>query len=168
MAMHHLCRSAEELKDTGTVDVLFGTFWRLPFVYVAMFLARAASIAFFKPLFDCAGSGMFSAAACLVCTAAENGACCSWMAAGTHAFCSDIHPAEQVQHVVNLSLLLHCSAGMSWGVVLFTTFGGLRGAVSLILAQILVLDQEKKVLSSRHITAEVRCAVIATRGHSGV
>lgn len=46
--------------------------------------------------------------------------------------------------------------GMSWGVVLFTTFGGLRGAVSLILAQILVLDQEQKVVSSRHITAEVR------------
>ena len=56
---------------------------------------------------------------------------------------------------------LHCSVGMSWGVVLFTTFGGLRGAVSLILAQILVLDQEKKVLSSRHITAEARSA--ATR-----
>jgi NhaP-type Na+/H+ or K+/H+ antiporter len=53
---------------------------------------------------------------------------------------------------------LHCCVGMSWGVVLFTTFGGLRGAVSLILAQILVLDQEKKVLSSRHITAEARCA----------
>jgi len=47
-------------------------------------------------------------------------------------------------------------AGMSWGVVLFTTFGGLRGAVSLILAQILVLDQEEKVLSNRRITAEVR------------
>lgn len=53
---------------------------------------------------------------------------------------------------------LHYSVGMSWGVVLFTTFGGLRGAVSLILAQILVLDQEKKVLSSRHITAEARSA----------
>lgn len=47
---------------------------------------------------------------------------------------------------------------MSWGVVLFTTFGGLRGAVSLILAQILVLDQEQKVLSNRRITAEVRNA----------
>lgn len=51
------CRSAEELKDSGTVDVLFATFWRLPFIYVAMFLARAACIALFKPLFDCAGSG---------------------------------------------------------------------------------------------------------------
>ena len=40
------------------MDVLFGTFWRLPFIYVAMFLARAASIAFFKPLFDCAGTGV--------------------------------------------------------------------------------------------------------------
>ena len=57
IALYRCCRSAEELKDTGTVDVLFGTFWRLPFVYVAMFLARAASIAFFKPLFDVAGSG---------------------------------------------------------------------------------------------------------------
>lgn len=100
-AVNFFVRSAEELKETGTVDVVFATFWRLPFIYIAMFLARAASIAFFKPLFDCAGSGM------------------------------------------------------SWGVVLFTTFGGLRGAVSLILAQILVLDQEKKVLSSRHITAEI-------------
>lgn len=44
------------------MDVLFGTFWRLPFIYVAMFLARAASIAFFKPLFDCAGTGAVTAA----------------------------------------------------------------------------------------------------------
>lgn len=50
-------RSAEELKDTGAVDMLFATFWRLPFIYMAMMLARAASIAFFKPFFDCAGSG---------------------------------------------------------------------------------------------------------------
>ena len=54
-----------------------------------------------------------------------------------------------------MTIQLCCCTGMSWGTVLFTTFGGLRGAVSLILAQILVLDQEKKVLSSRHITAEV-------------
>jgi len=37
--------------------VLFATFWRLPFVYLAMFAARALSIALFKPLFDLAGSG---------------------------------------------------------------------------------------------------------------
>ncbi len=47
-------------------------------------------------------------------------------------------------------------AGMSWGVVGFTTLVGLRGAVSLILAQILVLDQERKLLSNRRITAEAR------------
>ena len=55
-----IIRSAEELKDTATVDVLFATFWRLPIIYVAMFAARAASIAFFKPLFDLAGSGAHS------------------------------------------------------------------------------------------------------------
>jgi hypothetical protein len=47
-------------------------------------------------------------------------------------------------------------AGMSWGVIGFTTLVGLRGAVSLILAQILVLDQEQKLLSNRRITAEAR------------
>ena len=61
------CRSTEELQETGTVDVLFGTFWRLPFIYVAMFLARAASIAFFKPLFDCAGTGAVTAAVYVQC-----------------------------------------------------------------------------------------------------
>lgn len=43
---------------------------------------------------------------------------------------------------------------MDWGSVLFTTFAGLRGAVSLILAQELVLDQSTKA-ANRRVTAEV-------------
>jgi hypothetical protein len=66
-------RSTEELQETGTVDVLFGTFWRLPFIYVAMFLARAASIAFFKPLFDCAGTGAVTAAVYVSCANLQGG-----------------------------------------------------------------------------------------------
>ena len=38
--------------------MLFQTFWRMPLIYVAMFLTRGLSIALFKPLFDLVGSGL--------------------------------------------------------------------------------------------------------------
>ncbi len=50
-------RSTRELEQEGTLSVLFQTFWRMPLIYCAMFLARGLSIALFKPLFDLAGSG---------------------------------------------------------------------------------------------------------------
>jgi NhaP-type Na+/H+ and K+/H+ antiporter len=40
--------------------------------------------------------------------------------------------------------------------VIFTTMGGLRGAVSLILAQMVVTEQNPKSENQR-VTAEVRC-----------
>ncbi len=58
-------------------------------------------------------------------------------------------------------------AAMTWGEITFTTFGGLRGAVSLILAQVVVTEQSPKSdLQNRKVTAQVsgmqicRCIVI--------
>lgn len=49
-------------------------------------------------------------------------------------------------------------------VILFTTFGGLRGAVSLILAQMLVTQQDRLQKSGDMLqTAQVTCQ--ATVGH---
>ena len=50
---------------------------------------------------------------------------------------------------------LWAGAGLTWGSVIFVTFGGLRGTVSLILAQMLVLDQENTNPDNRRVTAEV-------------
>ena len=45
---------------------------------------------------------------------------------------------------------------MSWGEITFTTFGGLRGAVSLILAQVVVTEQSPHSdLRNRKVTAQV-------------
>ncbi len=56
---------------------------------------------------------------------------------------------------------------MTWGEITFTTFGGLRGAVSLILAQVVVTEQSPKSdLQNRKVTAQVsglhivRCIII--------
>lgn len=52
-------RSSRELEQDGAVQALFETFWRMPLVYVAMFVVRGMSIAMFKPLFDLVGQGHF-------------------------------------------------------------------------------------------------------------
>ena len=54
--------------------------------------------------------------------------------------------------VTGFSLL----AAMTWGEITFTTFGGLRGAVSLILAQVVVTEQSPNSdLRNRKVTAQV-------------
>ena len=46
---------------------------------------------------------------------------------------------------------------MSWPEIFFTTFGGLRGAVSLILAQAVVTEQAPNpTLQNQKVTAQVR------------
>ena len=48
-------------------------------------------------------------------------------------------------------------AAMSWDEITFATFGGLRGAVSLILAQVVVTEQAPHSdLQNRKVTAQVR------------
>ena len=50
-------------------------------------------------------------------------------------------------------------ADMSWPEIIFTTFGGLRGAVSLILAQAVVTEQAPNpTLQNQKVTAQVRAA----------
>ena len=47
-------------------------------------------------------------------------------------------------------------ADMSWQEIIFTTFGGLRGAVSLILAQAVVTEQAPNpTLQNQKVTAQV-------------
>jgi len=48
-------------------------------------------------------------------------------------------------------------AAMTWNEITFTTFGGLRGAVSLILAQVVVTEQAPHSdLQNRKVTAQAR------------
>ena len=47
-------------------------------------------------------------------------------------------------------------AAMTWNEITFATFGGLRGAVSLILAQVVVTEQAPHSdLQNRKVTAQV-------------
>ncbi len=51
---------------------------------------------------------------------------------------------------------------MSWAEIVFATIGGLRGAVSLILAQVVVTEQNPDpTLQDRKVTAEVRAELSA-------
>lgn len=48
------------------------------------------------------------------------------------------------------------AAEMSWAEIVFATIGGLRGAVSLILAQVVVTEQNPDPsMQDRKVTAEV-------------
>ena len=50
-------RSAEELSHSSGTWVALQSFWRLPGIYVAMFLVRGLCIAAFMPFFTFIGSG---------------------------------------------------------------------------------------------------------------
>lgn len=50
-------RSTDELSQSGGTIVALQSLWRLPGIYVAMFLVRGLCIAAFVPLFHLAGSG---------------------------------------------------------------------------------------------------------------
>lgn len=56
----------------------------------------------------------------------------------------------------NTSVTIGLHAAMSWDEITFATFGGLRGAVSLILAQVVVTEQAPHSdLQNRKVTAQV-------------
>ena len=80
-------RSSQELENSSHSAVLASTIWRLPLIYIFMFVARFILTALFKPMFK--------------------------------VFLGDI----------------------SWRELLFATAAGLRGSVSLILAQAVVTDE---------------------------
>ena len=68
----------------------------------------------------------------------------------------------------NINMTISLRAAMSWDEITFATFGGLRGAVSLILAQVVVTEQAPHSdLQNRKVTAQVRhgqyhlCRVVA-------
>ena len=81
------CRSSQELENSSHGAVLASTIWRLPLIYIFMFIARFILTALFKPMFK--------------------------------VFLGDI----------------------SWRELVFATAAGLRGSVSLILAQAVVTDE---------------------------
>ncbi|DBA77107.1 hypothetical protein WJX77_005031 [Trebouxia sp. C0004] len=90
-SVNFFVRSAQELYDVEhfAIKTVAVTFWRLPVIFLVMFIVRGLLIVMFNPLFKIADAHL---------------------------------PAP---------------------VILFTTFGGLRGAVSLILAQMLVTQQDR-------------------------
>lgn len=81
-------RSSQELDDSNQGAVLANTIWRLPLIYIFMFVFRFLLTAAFQPLFK--------------------------------VFLGDV----------------------SWRELVFATVGGLRGSVSLILAQAVVTDAQ--------------------------
>ena len=50
-------RSVEELSESSGTWAALTSFWRLPLIYVAMFLVRGVCIAAFMPFFSFIGSG---------------------------------------------------------------------------------------------------------------
>ena len=81
-------RSSQELEASSHSAVLASTIWRLPLIYIFMFIARFILTALFRPMFK--------------------------------VFLGDI----------------------SWRELTFATAAGLRGSVSLILAQAVVTDEQ--------------------------
>ena len=52
-------RSTEELSESSGTWAALQSFWRLPGIYVAMFLVRGLCIAMFVPFFTIIGSGEY-------------------------------------------------------------------------------------------------------------
>ncbi len=53
-------RSVEELSESSGTWAALTSFWRLPLIYVAMFLVRGVCIAAFMPFFSFIGSGILT------------------------------------------------------------------------------------------------------------
>lgn len=50
----------ELYEDTGNLEALFTTFWRLPLLYLTLIAVRFVCIALFNPLFQLTNAGMLS------------------------------------------------------------------------------------------------------------
>jgi len=141
-------RCAQEIyKDQGSFQAL-ETLWRLPFLYLAVLGVRGVCILLLNPLFKLAGTGASARA-----RAARRAARALRRAARQH-------PASQRAGPPALKACGACQpvladsggsggalspgpcarAAMSWSEIVFTTVGGLRGAISLILVQQVVTE----------------------------